>query len=174
MTQIGGNVDTGGGNVAGRDRTTAEGGRSDNYISFNVGDKSAQEIASIIAQFPEIREIVFGSRTGLERWDGVVREVRELQKHLHELVKAMGELRGELKEVKRYSVKAMGELRGELKEVKRYSKEGGIDSRLLWAILIMMGLIVLLILVGIGVIRRHGVDLPPVSLSVYSQFLDYL
>lgn len=156
MTQIGGNVDTGGGNVAGRDRTTAEGGRSDNYISFNAEDKSAQEIASIIAQFPEIREIVFGSRTGLERWDGVVREVRELQKHLRELVKAMGDLRGELK------------------EVKRYSKEGGIDSRLLWAILIMMGLIVLLILVGIGVIRRHGVDLPPVSLSAYSQVLDYL
>lgn len=136
----------------GRDMSETVGVTGDaNYISFNIGDKSAKDIAEIIAQFPEVREIVFGSRTGLERWDGVVREVRELQKKIHELVISMGELQGELQK--------------ELREVKRYTRDNQ-DQRILRAILVILTIMTLLMLLGIVAIRRNGIQ--PVGLFLPS------
>lgn len=139
-TEIGQDVGENHGSVVGA-RTDA-----DNYISFDIGDKSNKDIADIIAHFPEVKEIVFGSRSGLERWDGVVREIRELQKQFHDLGQSLDDLRKELREMKRYT-------------------KNNQDSRLLWAILIVLVAMCFLMFIGIVVIRRNGVE--PAALSMW-------
>lgn len=67
-------------------------GRDVQYITLNAGDRTPREIADLIDNLPEISEIVFGKNTGFIKWDGVVREIQNIQDQMSELSQKMGDL----------------------------------------------------------------------------------
>lgn len=69
-------------------------GKDIQHVSVNLGDRSPQEAAAILR---ELNKAVFGDGLG---WDGVVRQLRELQREVERLSTTVTTLQNELQSVK--------------------------------------------------------------------------
>lgn len=69
-------------------------GKDIQHVSVNLGDRSPQEAAAILRQ---LNQAVFGDGLG---WDGVVRQLRELQREVERLATQVTTLQNEMHTLK--------------------------------------------------------------------------